>query len=96
MDRNPAYVRFYHLARQPELQQANALNYPRIKHDTAPMRIPTFREKYKHAESGSVAEEEVVLYGRIRHVRRASSKLVFLRPDERVRARTRPLQLPET
>ncbi|KAK3693516.1 hypothetical protein B0T22DRAFT_450009 [Podospora appendiculata] len=74
------YLRFYHLARQHELTQANALKYPRLRHDNGgvPMRIPAFREKYKHVESGTMADEEVVLHGRLQSVRRASSKLVFL------------------
>lgn len=78
LGRKDAYLRFYHLARQHELQQANALKYPRIRHGVTPMRIPAFRDKYQNVETGSVADEEVVLRGRVQHVRRASSKLVFL------------------
>ncbi|KAK0618171.1 hypothetical protein B0T17DRAFT_561253 [Bombardia bombarda] len=75
-----AYLRFYHQARHDELTQANALRYPRIRRDGVgtPMRIPAFREKYKHVETGAVAEEEVVLQGRLQSVRRAGSKLIFL------------------
>ncbi|KAL2136526.1 hypothetical protein VTI74DRAFT_3351 [Chaetomium olivicolor] len=76
---NPAYLRFFHLARQQELEQANALKYPRLRHDHGPpMRIPDFREKYAHIQQGVVAEEEVTLHGRVESVRRAGSKLIFL------------------
>ncbi|KAK3382480.1 class II aaRS and biotin synthetase [Lasiosphaeria ovina] len=75
--RNAAYLRFYHLAR-PQLDDSNAPKYPRIRHDGVSMRIPTFREKYKHVETGAVAEEEVTLHGRVQWIRRAGSKLVFL------------------
>ncbi|KAL2260801.1 hypothetical protein VTK26DRAFT_5099 [Humicola hyalothermophila] len=74
---NPAYLRFFHLARQQELEQANALKYPRIRHHGTPMRIPDFRVKYAGIEKGAVAEEEVTLHGRVQSVRRASSKLFF-------------------
>ncbi|KAH8883664.1 class II aaRS and biotin synthetase [Thozetella sp. PMI_491] len=73
-----AYLRFYHLARQQELQQADALHYPRIQHHVPPMTIPAFREKYQNVQPDSPAGQEVVLYGRVGHVRRASSKLMFL------------------
>jgi lysyl-tRNA synthetase class 2 len=75
---NPAYLRFFHLARQQELEQANALKYPRLRHHGPPMRIPDFRAKYADIEQGVVAEEEVTLHGRVESVRRAGSKLVFL------------------
>jgi lysyl-tRNA synthetase class 2 len=75
---NRAYLRFFHLARQQELEQANALKYPRLRHHGPPMRIPDFREKYADIEHGVVAEEEVTLHGRVESVRRAGSKLVFL------------------
>ncbi|KAK4155565.1 hypothetical protein C8A00DRAFT_13423 [Chaetomidium leptoderma] len=75
---NPAYLRFFHLARQQELEQANALKYPRLRHNGPPMRIPDFREKYAAIQQGVVAEEEVTLHGRVESVRRAGSKLVFL------------------
>ncbi|KAH6853351.1 hypothetical protein B0I37DRAFT_440511 [Chaetomium sp. MPI-CAGE-AT-0009] len=75
---NPAYLRFFHLARQQELEQANALKYPRLRHHGPPMRIPDFREKYAGIQQGAVAEEDVTLHGRVDSIRRASSKLVFL------------------
>ncbi|KAK4241809.1 hypothetical protein C8A03DRAFT_29975 [Achaetomium macrosporum] len=75
---NRAYLRFFHLARQQELEQANALKYPRLRHNGPPMRIPDFREKYARIQQGEVAEEEVTLRGRIESVRRAGSKLIFL------------------
>ncbi|KAK4170091.1 hypothetical protein QBC43DRAFT_374429 [Cladorrhinum sp. PSN259] len=76
----PAYSRFFHLARQQELEQANALKYPRLQHNAAapPMRIPDFRAKYDHIQKDTVVEEEVTLRGRVESVRRAGSKLVFL------------------
>lgn len=74
---NRANLRFFHLARQQELEQANALKYPRLQHHGPPMRIPDFRGKYAHIEKGVVAEEEVVLHGRVQSVRLAGSKLVF-------------------
>ncbi|KAK4129219.1 class II aaRS and biotin synthetase [Parathielavia appendiculata] len=74
----PAYLRFFHLARQQELEQANALKYPRLRHNGPPMRIPDFRVKYADIEQGVVAEEEVTLHGRVESVRRAGNKLVFL------------------
>ncbi|KAK4136820.1 lysyl-tRNA synthetase-like protein [Trichocladium antarcticum] len=74
---NPAYLRFFHLARQQELEQANALKYPRLRHNGPPMRIPDFRHKYAQIPQGTVAEEEVTLHGRVQSVRRAGSKLVF-------------------
>ena len=76
--RNPGYLRFYHLARHRELVQANALKYPRIRHDGVPMRIPVFREKYEHIQHGTLAEDEVIVRGRVQFVRLASSKLVFV------------------
>ncbi|KAJ4290743.1 mitochondrial lysine-tRNA synthetase [Collariella sp. IMI 366227] len=76
---NSAYLRFFHLARQQELEQANALKYPRLRHHHGPpMRIPDFREKFAHIQQGVVADEEVTLHGRVESVRRAGSKLVFL------------------
>ncbi|KAK1752535.1 hypothetical protein QBC47DRAFT_388770 [Echria macrotheca] len=78
------YLRFYHAARHQELVRADALRYPRIRRDgvaagaAAVMRIPAFRDKYKSIQKGHVAEEDVVLRGRVQFVRRASSKLVFL------------------
>ncbi|KAK0632793.1 hypothetical protein B0T14DRAFT_533132 [Immersiella caudata] len=75
---HPAYLRFYNVARQQELAQANALQYPRIRHDGNPMQIPAFREKYQHIEKGVVANEEVIIRGRVEFVRVASSKLVFV------------------
>ncbi|KAK4100707.1 class II aaRS and biotin synthetase [Parathielavia hyrcaniae] len=75
---NPAYLRFFHLARQQELEQANALKYPRLRHNGPPMRIPDFRAKYADIELGAVADEEVTLHGRVESVRRAGNKLVFL------------------
>ncbi|KAG7293406.1 hypothetical protein NEMBOFW57_003456 [Staphylotrichum longicolle] len=75
---NPAYLRFFHSARQQELEKANALSYPRLRHNGTPMRIPDFRNKYAHIEQGVVAEEEVTLHGRVESIRRAGSKLVFL------------------
>ena len=42
------------------------------------MRIPKFREKYSHIETGVLAEEQVVIRGRVQFVRRSSSKLVFV------------------
>ncbi|KAK0657689.1 hypothetical protein B0T16DRAFT_314545 [Cercophora newfieldiana] len=76
--RNPAYLRFYKAERQQELVQADALEYPRIRHDGTPMRIPTFRKKYGHIEPGVVVDEEVTIRGRVEFVRIASSKLVFV------------------
>lgn len=77
--RNPVYLRFYHLARHQELARTDALRYPRIQHDGGvPMRIPAFRAKYAHIEHGTLAEDEVVLRGRVQFVRRVGSKLVFL------------------
>ncbi|KAK3329069.1 hypothetical protein B0H66DRAFT_540178 [Apodospora peruviana] len=72
--------RAYHPARHHELAQANALKYPRIHHDdaTPPMRIPVFREKFKHVEKDTVIEEEVVVHGRLQFIRRVGSGLVFL------------------
>ncbi|KAK4041561.1 hypothetical protein C8A01DRAFT_45306 [Parachaetomium inaequale] len=75
---NPAYLRFFHLARQQELEQANALKYPRLRHHGPSMRIPDFRGKYAAIEQGAVADEEVTLHGRVESVRRAGSKLIFL------------------
>ena len=75
---NPAYLRFFHLARQQELEQANALKYPRLRHHGPSMRIPDFREKYAGIQQGAVAEEDVTLHGRVDSIRRAGSKLVFL------------------
>ncbi|KAK4454586.1 lysyl-tRNA synthetase [Podospora aff. communis PSN243] len=75
---NPAYLRFYHAARHQELVKANALQFPRIRHDGNPMRIPEFREKYQHMEQGVVANEEVIIRGRAEFVRVAGSKLVFI------------------
>lgn len=74
---NPAYLRFFHLARQQELEQANALKYPRLRHNGTPMRIPEFREKYAGIQQGEFAEEDVTLHGRVQSVRRAGSKLIF-------------------
>jgi lysyl-tRNA synthetase, class II len=76
--RNPAYLRFYNVARREQLVEAKAFEYPRIRHDGVPMRIPAFREKYQHIEQGVVAEEEVIIRGRVEFVRVASSKLVFV------------------
>jgi len=76
--RNPASLRFYNVARQQELVKANALNYPRIRHDVTPMRIPEFQEKYQDTQQGTVADEEVVVRGRVQFVRTASSKLIFI------------------
>ncbi|AEO70005.1 9d043433-293b-4b5c-a64a-6bdec9e610d4 [Thermothielavioides terrestris] len=75
---NPAYLRFFHLARQQELEEANALKYPRLRHNGPPMRIPDFRQKYAHIQQGVVADEVVTLHGRVESVRRAGAKLVFL------------------
>lgn len=51
-------------ARIEELSQANALVYPRIQKGTAmPMRIPSFREKYRSVSKENPGEEEVVLHG---------------------------------
>ncbi|KAL2155194.1 hypothetical protein VTH82DRAFT_3870 [Thermothelomyces myriococcoides] len=75
---NPAYLRFFHLARQQELEQANALKYPRLRHHGPSMRIPDFRKKYDGIQQGDVAEEEVTLHGRVESIRRAGSKLVFI------------------
>ncbi|EAQ93679.1 hypothetical protein CHGG_01914 [Chaetomium globosum CBS 148.51] len=75
---NPVYLRFFHLARQQELEQANALKYPRLQPNGRPMRVPDFRKKYADVQHGDVAEEEVTLHGRVDSIRRASSKLVFL------------------
>lgn len=75
---NRAYLRFFHLARQQELEQADALKYPRLRHNAVPMRIPEFRDKYGLIQSGVVADEEVTLYGRVGSVRAASSKLLFI------------------
>lgn len=51
-------------ARIEELSQAKALVYPRIQKSTAmPMRIPTFREKYREVSKENPGEEEVVLHG---------------------------------
>ncbi|KAL1839866.1 hypothetical protein VTJ49DRAFT_1052 [Mycothermus thermophilus] len=75
---NPAYARFFHLARQQELEQAGALKYPRLRHNGTVMRIPDFRTKYADIAEGTVAEDEVTLHGRVESVRRAGSKLIFL------------------
>lgn len=75
---NPAYLRFFHLARQQELEQAGLLKYPRLRHDAVPMRIPDFRDKYALIEEGVVADETITLCGRIESIRRAGSKLVFI------------------
>ncbi|KAK4231245.1 hypothetical protein QBC38DRAFT_495997 [Podospora fimiseda] len=74
------HSRFFHLARQQELEQANALKYPRLQHNAAApsMRIPDFRAKYDHIQKDTVVEEQVTIRGRIESVRRAGSKLVFL------------------
>ena len=75
---NAAYLRFFHSARQQELEQAEALKYPRIRHDAGtPMRIPAFRNKFDHVQIGQRADEVVVVRGRVQHIRRAGSKLVF-------------------
>lgn len=74
---NPAYLRFFHWARQQELEQANALKYPRFRHHAPPMRIPDFRQKYAGIQKGVVAEEEVTLHGRVQSVRHSGSKLIF-------------------
>jgi lysyl-tRNA synthetase class 2 len=51
-------------ARIEELSQAKALVYPRIQKSTAvPMRIPTFREKYRDVSKDKPSQEEVVLHG---------------------------------
>lgn len=51
-------------ARIEELSQAKALVYPRIQRSVAmPMRIPTFREKYRDVSKENPGEEEVVLRG---------------------------------
>jgi lysyl-tRNA synthetase class 2 len=51
-------------ARIEELSQAKALVYPRIQRSTAmPMRIPTFREKYRNVSKEKPGEQEVVLNG---------------------------------
>lgn len=63
---NPAYLRFYH-----------AFKYPRLS-GPPPLRIPEFLEKYAGIEKGDVAEEEIVLHGRIGSQRRVGSKLLFL------------------
>ncbi|KXX75625.1 Lysine--tRNA ligase, mitochondrial [Madurella mycetomatis] len=75
---NPAYLRFFHLARQQELEQASLLKYPRLQHNAVPMRIPDFRDKYALIGKGAVADETITLCGRIESVRRAGSKLVFI------------------
>lgn len=52
-------------ARIEELSRANALDYPRIqKSDSVPMRIPTFKEKYRDVSAENPSQEEVVLHGR--------------------------------
>ncbi|KAK4144768.1 uncharacterized protein C8A04DRAFT_36337 [Dichotomopilus funicola] len=63
---NPAYLRFYH-----------AFKYPRLS-GPPPLRIPEFLEKYAGIEKGAVAEEEIVLHGRVGSQRRVGSKLLFL------------------
>lgn len=51
-------------ARIEELSRAKALVYPRIQKSTAmPMRIPTFREKYRDISKENRGEEEVILHG---------------------------------
>ncbi len=75
---NPAYRRLFQWARQQELEDANALKYPRLRHHGPSMRIPVFRDKYAGIQQGVVADEEVTLHGRVESVRRAGSKLVFL------------------
>jgi lysyl-tRNA synthetase class 2 len=76
--RNAAYLRFYHAARHAELVKAGALKYPRIRHDGTPMSFPVFRERFGQVEEGHVVDEEVVVRGRVRFVRNASSKLMFV------------------
>lgn len=51
-------------ARIKELTEADALRYPRIENRAQPMRIPIFRDKYRHVSEESPAEDEVVLHGR--------------------------------
>jgi lysyl-tRNA synthetase class 2 len=46
-----------------ELEGARALAYPRIQHEDKPMRIPEFREKYKHVTTESPGDEVVTLRG---------------------------------
>ena len=75
---NPVYRRLFQSARQQELEDANALKYPRLRHNASPMRIPDFRAKYADIQQGVVADEEVTLRGRVESVRRAGSKLVFV------------------
>ncbi|OIW24022.1 lysyl-tRNA synthetase-like protein [Coniochaeta ligniaria NRRL 30616] len=80
-EKSPSEVRSHAVAaRIEELSQAKALVYPRIQRSSnaMPMRIPTFREKYRNVSKENPGEEEVVLHGRLQSVRRASSKLVFL------------------
>lgn len=54
-------------SRIQELNQANALAYPRIQPCASPMRIPAFREKYKDVSTESPGQEEVVLRGMQNH-----------------------------
>ncbi|KAL2125441.1 hypothetical protein VTJ04DRAFT_1806 [Mycothermus thermophilus] len=75
---NPVYARFFHLARQQELEQAGALKYPRLSHHGPVMRIPDFRVKYADITAGTVAEEEVTVHGRVESIRRVGGKLFFL------------------
>ncbi|KAK3905875.1 hypothetical protein C8A05DRAFT_30293 [Staphylotrichum tortipilum] len=66
------------LSRRQELERANALKYPRLRHHAPVVRIPDFRAKHVDIEAGVVDPDEVTLHGRIETVRTAGSKLVFL------------------
>ncbi|KAJ9150387.1 Lysyl-tRNA synthetase-like protein [Pleurostoma richardsiae] len=61
-----------------KLSEAHALSYPRLEHHGTAMTIPAFREKFKGQLAGSYTDQEVALHGRIRSIRRASSKLLFI------------------
>lgn len=53
-------------ARIEELNKAHALDYPRIQKNSnsvKPMRISTFKEKYRDVSAENPGQEEVVLHG---------------------------------
>ncbi|KAK4191888.1 hypothetical protein QBC35DRAFT_374891 [Podospora australis] len=66
-----------------ELERAKTFEYPRLlqqSSDHAVMRIPDFRAKYDPmiTEPGTVAEEKVILRGRVESIRLSGSKLAFI------------------
>lgn len=65
-----------------ELEEAEALQWPRISRDKDAMRVTAFREKYSHLKGLNgdqvLEEESVILRGRVKAIRIAGGGLVFM------------------